>query len=338
MNMILRSDVARQAPPWRTALKQCVTDPEELLRLLELDPHLTPLARRAVARFGLRVPRGYVARMRRRDRDDPLLRQVLPLAEEDLPSPGFCTDPVGDLAAMASTGVLRKYQGRALLITTGACGVHCRYCFRRHFPYSEGVAAGDHGSAAFQYIREDPSVREVILSGGDPLMLSDRRLAEMVSSLAQIPHVVRVRVHTRMPIVLPERIDDSLLEWCSRSHLKFVFVVHANHPNELDGAVRQALAKLADGGSTLLNQAVLLRGVNDSSDTLVALSEALFSARVLPYYLHMLDRVAGAAHFEVADSVGLELMGELRKRLPGYLVPRLVREQAASEFKLPLSG
>lgn len=316
----------RQVPSWQAELARAVTEPEELLGLLALGPEWLPAARAAARLFPLRVPRGFVARMRPGDPHDPLLRQVLPLGEELVAAAGFGPDPVGDLAAMAVPGVLHKYRGRVLLTATGACAIHCRYCFRRHFPYSESNAAADHWRAALKYIAADDSIAEVILSGGDPLTLADAKLAEFAAALHAIPHVRRLRLHTRLPIVLPERVNQDLLAWLEKTRLKPVAVVHANHATEIDAAVRTALAALAGAGVHLLNQSVLLRGVNDNIESLSDLSEALFAAGVLPYYLHWLDRVQGAAHFEVDESRAHGLMQELNGRLPGYLVPRLVRE------------
>ncbi|MDD3517299.1 MAG: EF-P beta-lysylation protein EpmB [Chromatiales bacterium] len=329
--------LTRQAPLWQQRLSQAVTDPCELLRLLALDPDLLPAAVLAARDFRLRVPRGYVARMRPGDPDDPLLRQVLPLAAELERLPGFVTDPVGDLAAMPGPpGLLHKYHGRVLLIATGACAIHCRYCFRRHFPYEDAQAASDDWQAALAHIAADPSIREVILSGGDPLALSDRRLSKLVGALDAIPHVERLRLHTRLPIVLPERIDDALLVWLSASRLHKIVVAHANHAQEIDDAVRVALRALADTGATLFNQSVLLRGVNDDVDTLADLSETLFAAGVLPYYLHRLDPVQGAGHFDVPDDEARSLMQALVARLPGYLMPRLVREIPGQAAKTAL--
>ncbi len=331
--MIPAKALSRQVPCWQRELAQAITDPAELLRELELDPALLPAARAATARFPLRVPRGFVARMRKGDPDDPLLRQVLPLGAELEATPGFVNDPVGDRAAQAAPGVLHKYHGRALLIVTGACAVHCRYCFRREFPYAEAHAGVDEWRLALAYLANDPSIREVILSGGDPLSLSDRRLGVLLAALDQIPHLERLRIHSRQPIVLPERVDDGLLERLAQTRLRLVLVVHANHPRELDETVRTALARLAATGVTLLNQAVLLRGVNDSTTVLAELSEALFAARVLPYYLHLLDPVRGAAHFDVNETEASAIIKTLRRRLPGYLTPRLVREQPGQPAK-----
>ncbi|HHW76070.1 MAG TPA: EF-P beta-lysylation protein EpmB [Xanthomonadaceae bacterium] len=334
--MITVKAISRQAPRWQRELARAISDPAELLRELELDPALLPAARLAAARFPLRAPRGFVARMRKGDPHDPLLRQVLPLAAELAPAPGFVTDPVGDGAAQAAPGVLHKYHGRALLIVTGACAVHCRYCFRREFPYAEAHAGVGQWRSALAYLAGDASIREVILSGGDPLSLSDQRLGLLLAELDRVPHLKRLRIHSRQPIVLPERVDDGLLDLFARTRLQSVLVVHANHPREIDDTVRAALARLANAGVTLLNQSVLLRGVNDAAATLAELSEVLFAGRVLPYYLHLLDRVCGAAHFEVNESEASAIMEQLRQRLPGYLVPRLVREQPGQPAKIPV--
>jgi len=323
----------RQMPDWQIALREAIADPAELLDMLGLGREWLPAALAAARSFPLRVPRGFVARMRRGDVADPLLRQVLPLAEECREAPGFGTDPVGDWAAMTVPGVLHKYAGRALLTTTGACAVHCRYCFRRHFPYAEANPAAGEWRQALNYLRADPSLHEAILSGGDPLTLSDRRLSELVAQLAAIAHIERLRIHTRLPIVLPERVTAELLDGLSGTRLKPVMVVHANHAREIDATVRAALMRVRDAGVTLLNQSVLLRGVNDSTEALAELSLALFDAGVLPYYLHALDRVQGAAHFEVAEDAARTILAELNARLPGYLVPRAVREETGAPGK-----
>jgi len=254
------------------------------------------------------------------------LRQVLPIDAELRLQPGFDVDAVGDLAARGATGVLHKYEGRALLVATGSCAVHCRYCFRRHFDYATDTAAADRWQAALEYLRKDESIEEVLLSGGDPFSLSTPRLAEFTEALRNIPHVRRLRIHTRLPVVLPERIDAELLDWLRGLRQRVVIVIHANHANELDGDVAAALHALHAAGATLLNQSVLLRGVNDDIDAQVALSGVLLECGVLPYYLHQLDRVAGAAHFEVDDARALALHRQMAARLPGYLLPRLVRE------------
>ncbi len=335
--MISASLLPGQSGRWQELLRDAITDPAELIAVLDLDPALVEPARRVTARFGLKVPRGFVARMRRGDPTDPLLRQVLPLGAEAEEAAGFTSDPVGDLAALAGPGVLHKYAGRALLVTTGACGVHCRYCFRREFPYAEQAAGGARHAAALEAIRADPSLREVILSGGDPLSLSNSRLAALSAGLADIPHVERLRIHTRQPVVLPERVDAGLLDWLGGLGLTAVMVLHANHAAEIDGAVEAALRAVAGRGVMLLNQSVLLRGVNDSAAALTALSERLAQVGVVPYYLHLLDRVRGTAHFEVPETEARALVETLRQRLPGYLVPRLVREEPGSGSKTPVA-
>jgi EF-P beta-lysylation protein EpmB len=327
---------AEPAPRWQQLWREAVRDPRELLALLGLDAVAIGMSEAAAAQFALRVPRGFVARMRHGDPHDPLLRQVLPLDEEMHPVPGFALDAVGDSVARAGQGVIRKYRGRALLIATGSCAVNCRYCFRRHFPYGDEAAAAAGWRGAIELIAADPSIDEVILSGGDPWSLSTPKLAELTSALAAVPHLRRLRVHTRLPVVLPERVDDALLAWLRGLPWPVTVVLHANHANEFDAAVDGALARLRAAGATLLNQAVLLRGVNDSVDALAALSERGFAAGVLPYYLHQLDRVQGAAHFEVDDATARDLHRALAARLSGYLVPRLVREVAGDPGKRPL--
>ena len=321
---------------WQQALREAVRDPRELLDLLGLDRLAPRLSDEAMVQFPLRVPRGFVARMRRGDPSDPLLRQVLPLDDEMRPMPGFGLDAVGDGAAKTAPGVLQKYRGRALLVATGSCAIHCRYCFRRHFPYAEETAARDGWRDAVDLIRRDASIEEVLLSGGDPLSLSNGKLAELTGALADIPHLRRLRIHSRLPIVVPERVDDGLMGWLTALPWPVTLVVHANHANEFDGTVDAALGRLRAAGVHLLNQAVLLRGVNDSVDALGALSERGFAAGVLPYYLHQLDRVAGVAHFEVDDAHARALHAGLAARLSGYLVPRLVREIPGDTGKRPL--
>jgi len=322
---------------WKRLWREAIRDPRELLALLGLEALGDRLPRDASAQFPLRVPRGFVARMRRGDPSDPLLRQVLPLDDEDRLVPGFDLDAVGDAAARSASGVLQKYRGRALLVATGSCAVHCRYCFRRHFPYDEEMAARDGWREAVATVRTDASVDEVILSGGDPLSLATPKLAELTDALATIPHIKRLRIHTRLPVVLPERVDAELVGWLANLPWPVAVVVHANHANEFDAGVDAAIERLRHAGCMVLNQAVLLRGVNDSVDVLSALSERAYAAGVLPYYLHQLDRVAGAAHFEVEDCVALSLHKALAARLSGYLVPKLVREVAGDPGKRPLS-
>jgi EF-P beta-lysylation protein EpmB len=275
--------------------------------------------------------------MRPGDPNDPLLRQVLPVADETRDVPGFVSDPVDDASATRQAGLLQKYEGRVLLVTTGACAVHCRYCFRRSYPYELSPRSIEDWRPAINEIAADDSIREVILSGGDPLTLVDSMLAELVDELADIAHVGRLRVHTRLPIVIPERVTDSLINALCGAGQATIIVVHVNHANELDEHVAAALTKLADAGFMLLNQAVLLAGVNDSVEAQVALSERLVDLRVVPYYLHQLDRVAGAAHFEVPVETGRAIVEGVRTRLPGYAVPRFVVETPGGASKTILA-
>lgn len=320
-----------EALHWQAELARGFSDPGELLGALGLTAIDCGLADRDTG-FALRVPRGYVARMRRGDPRDPLLRQVLPLQDENHRAPGFSADPVGDLPSARSPGLLQKYAGRALLITTGACAIHCRYCFRREYPYAAQSATAGHLELALRAIAADSSIEEVILSGGDPLVLSDNRLEQLLQRLDSIPHVERIRLHSRVPVVLPERIDARLLATLSSLHSRVVVVIHANHPREIDRQVEAALKSLAATGP-VLNQSVLLRGINDSIGTLATLSRTLFAAGVTPYYLHQLDPVAGAQHFLVPDHEALAIVAGMLKILPGYLVPRLARETAGEASK-----
>ncbi|WNZ56731.1 EF-P beta-lysylation protein EpmB [Microbulbifer sp. MKSA007] len=321
---------------WQDELSDLVTDPAELIQLLQLDPRKLPKALQAASGFSLRVPRPFVRRMRCGDPEDPLLLQVLPGADELEKVPGFSSDPLEEAEANPLPGVVHKYHGRLLLITAGQCAVNCRYCFRREFPYGDNHLTRRQSLAALDYIRARTELREVILSGGDPLVMSDRQLAWLTDELAEIPHVDKLRIHSRLPIVAPSRVNQKMLDWFTGSRLKPVLVLHCNHANEIDSEVRESLQKLRSAGVTLLNQAVLLKGVNDSREALGALSESLFTAGVLPYYLHQLDRVNGAAHFEVSDAKALELIEHLRQQLPGYLVPKLVREIPGVPSKSPV--
>ncbi|KRE89567.1 EF-P beta-lysylation protein EpmB [Frateuria sp. Soil773] len=323
------------APGWRELWRDAITDAAELLEAAGLAGR-TDLLPPDDAGFALRVPRGFVARMRQGDPSDPLLLQVLPQAAEHARVEGFAADAVGDMAAKAGRGVLHKYDGRALLVASGSCAVNCRYCFRRHFPYGEEIAAAAQWREALAHVEADPSIRELILSGGDPLALATHKLDELTRGLAGLPHVIRLRIHTRLPVVLPERVDDAFVAWLAALPLQKVVVLHANHANEFDAGVDAACARLREAGATVLNQSVLLRGVNDDAGALADLSERLFAAGVLPYYLHQLDRVQGAAHFEVDDERARALVEALRTRLPGYLVPKLVREVAGDGSKRPL--
>lgn len=334
--MITASPASPQAPDWRREWRDSVRAPDKLLKLLGLEHLAARVSSKVQPTFPLRVPLSFIARMRPGDANDPLLRQVLPLQDEDILVPGFSDDAVGDLLSRSEHGVLQKYDGRALLIATGSCAVHCRYCFRRHFPYSEETAARDRWSDAIETLRNDPSISEVLLSGGDPLSLGTHRLQELTDALRSIAHIRRLRIHTRLPIVLPSRVDAALCSWLASLPWPTVIVVHANHAHEIANDVLPALSRLRATGAHLLNQSVLLRGVNDSADQLVALSEVLFEAHVLPYYLHLLDRVQGGAHFDIEEGRARCIEQEMRARLPGYLMPRWVREVAGADSKTPL--
>lgn len=323
-------------PSWQQAMKEAVRDPATLCARLGLSPKIAERGAGAARDFPLFVPPGYLSRIRPGDPDDPLLRQVLPMEDELEVLPAFTTDPVGDREAALSPGLLRKYAGRALLVTTGACAVHCRYCFRRHFPYSDSPRSPTEWQRALDEIGADPSLTEVILSGGDPLTLTDGVLAELVERLGDIRQLRRLRIHTRLPIMIPERITEGLLELIAASRLTTVVVIHANHSQELDEQVAGAVQKLSEARIMLLNQAVLLRGVNESVETQRALCERLIELRIMPYYLHQLDRVSGAAHFEVPMEKGRQIVEELRASLPGYAVPRYVTEVPGAASKVVL--
>ncbi len=320
---------------WQRVLADGIRDIEELLTILSLNrEQLPPLV--ANPAFPLRVPRGFVARMQSGDPDDPLLHQILPLALEQDNQADFMLDPVGDMNALNSTGLLQKYRGRALLITTGACAVHCRYCFRRHFPYQQQHARHHHWQNTIASLRSDTSINELILSGGDPLMLTTTQLNELTRQVTALEHIKRLRIHTRLPIVLPERINTKLLEWLANLPFDVAIIIHSNHPAEIDTKVSTALRKLQSAPVSLLNQSVLLKGINDDTAVLARLSERLFSAGVLPYYLHLLDKVQGAAHFEVSIARAREIHQQLRQQISGYLLPRLVYEKAGASSKLPV--
>jgi EF-P beta-lysylation protein EpmB len=307
-----------------------------LISRLKLPASLLEPANRAAELFPLLVPESYLRRMRPGDPSDPLLLQVLPLGVEERDVPGFTADALHEAEFRRAPGLLHKYAGRALLIATGTCAVHCRYCFRRHYPYGEEPRRWDDWQPALDAIAADESLHEILLSGGDPLMLSDRRLLELCTALDAIPHLQRLRIHTRLPIVLPERMTVELLDALSALRMTVIFVVHTNHPREIAGDCAETLRRMVRSGFTVLNQSVLLRGVNDDADALAKLCEKLVNLGVIPYYLHQLDRVAGTSHFEVSDAVGVALIAELRKRLPGYAVPAFVREVPGELHKVPI--
>jgi EF-P beta-lysylation protein EpmB len=322
--------MTRPIPPikqdWQHALQGLVTDPKELFELLALDTRHLDAAHRAAQVFPLRAPRGFVARMKKGDIHDPLLRQVLPLGVELADRPGYTPDALQEARANALPGLLHKYHGRVLLTPTSVCAIHCRYCFRRHFPYHDNNPGRAGWQKVFDYIKQDHTIHEVILSGGDPLTMNDMMLQFFSDQLNEIPHVKTLRIHSRLPIVLPERITETFTEWITQLKQHCVIVVHANHPQELDDTVQAGVLKMKKAGAVLLNQSVLLKDVNDAAPILRALSERLFEMGVLPYYLHTLDRISGAAHFDIPLEAALAIHKDLTHRLPGYLVPKLVRE------------
>jgi EF-P beta-lysylation protein EpmB len=324
---------------WQSQLRDVISTPQQLLGMLGLRPEDVGYSAEACADFGLKVPLAFARRMRVGDRRDPLLLQVLARGEELTETPGFGSDPLGEIGpANPVRGIIHKYHGRVLLILSGGCAVNCRYCFRRHFPYEDNRNNRREWREALGYIRRDAEISEVILSGGDPLLASDDYLDELVTHIAGIGHVRRLRIHTRLPVVIPDRVTAGLIEAITRPNLQTVTVIHSNHANELDVSVDAALARMSRGGITLLNQSVLLAGVNDNILALSALSERLFEAGVLPYYLHLLDRVQGAAHFDVPEARARELHTAITATLPGYLVPKLVREVAGAQSKIAVRG
>lgn len=321
---------------WLSQLADVVTDPDELLRLLNVDADEKLLAGRDAKRlFPLRVPRAFIARMEKGNPNDPLLRQVLTAPDEFITAPGFSTDPLEEQHSVVP-GLLHKYRNRALLLVKGGCAVNCRYCFRRHFPYAENQGNKRNWQAALDYIAQHPELDEIIFSGGDPLMAKDHELEWLITHLEALPHVKRLRIHSRLPIVIPARITDALVTRFAQSRLQILLVNHINHAREIDDEFRAAMARLRQAGVTLLNQSVLLRGVNNDAQTLADLSNALFDAGVMPYYLHVLDKVQGAAHFLVSDDEARAIMRELLTLISGYMVPKLAREIGGEPSKTPL--
>ena len=328
---IIQTDV----PAWQQMLSDLVTDPQELLALLQLtEAKLAPSAR-AAGQFPLKIPRWFVSRIRQGDPNDPVLRQFWPHCDEEAQVEGFITDPLQEAQFNPVPGLLHKYTSRVLLTAAPHCAVHCRYCFRRHFDYAGNAPSRDDWQAAFAHVAADTRIREVILSGGDPLALSNKQFAWLIEQAESIEHIDTLRIHTRMTVVLPQRIDAELCERLASSRLKCVVVSHCNHAQELGKESLRAFDALRRINAILLNQSVILREVNDSADELKALSEALFQQGVLPYYLHLPDAVAGTAHFDVALSRAQALVAQLRTELPGYLVPRLVREEPGESSKTP---
>ena len=317
---------------WQQELTNGVRNASELLTALGLPNN--EYSQSAEQDFATRVPWCFVARMRKGDIDDPLLKQVLPVSDEELEHPDFVLDALQEKFANPLPGLLHKYDGRVLLTLTGVCAVNCRFCFRRSYPYAENNPGQLGWAQSFRYISQDESLQEVILSGGDPLMASDRTIEHVVQNLEKIPHVTTLRFHTRLPIVLPNRMTAELIELLKSSRLNIVFVLHCNHAQEIDHTVIEACEKLRSAGFTLLNQSVILKGINDNARSLIDLSQALFTAGVLPYYLHCLDKVRGTHHFDIPDAKAQQLHRSIQAKLPGYLVPRLVREVPGERNKV----
>ncbi len=332
--MITVSPTIKQPAYWQKELAKAITDPAELIKALGLPKNLLHPAKLAAETFPLKVTRHFLNLIKYADVNDPLLKQILPIGAEKEKTANFSYDPVGDSESKISTGLLQKYHGRALMISTGACAVHCRYCFRKHYPYSEENVLRA-WNETIQELQKETSITEVILSGGDPLSLSDLKLNKIVNDLRKIPHIKRLRIHTRLPIVLPERITESFISLLVQSKFQVCIVLHCNHPKELSNILKPYLSELKRNEITLLNQAVLLRGVNDSFEIQSELSERLFEFGVLPYYLHLLDSVLGASHFEVDKKFVKDLEKRMREMLPGYLIPKIVKEITGAKFKIP---
>lgn len=321
---------------WQQQLKAAFKSSGELLDFLEISQESIDIV--SDKNFPLRVPMAFAQRMKKGNPNDPLLLQVLPLAQELIIEPGYSHDPLQEQNHETNPvpGLLHKYHGRVLLTLTSACAIHCRYCFRRHFPYEENNPGTKGWGKALGYIHNNSDIKEVILSGGDPLSISDNLLKQFISKLENISHVKYLRIHTRLPIMIPERVTSDLLLMLEQSKFKVIMVLHCNHPNEISSEVSAALFKLKNTNITLLNQAVLLKNINSSVSTLLALSERLFDNGVSPYYLHLLDKVSGAGHFDVSKPKAIELMQKLIELLPGYLVPKLVYESPNYTSKVPV--
>jgi len=332
-NMIHGKQEVLQLPSWKIEISHSIRSPIDLVNALSLPLSLLPSIEAAHKEFPIRVPPGYLAKIEKNNIHDPLLMQVLAIDEELKPTEGYDEDPVGDQAAEKTPGLLHKYYGRALLTVTGACGIHCRYCFRRHFDYAASNPAKSHWQKNIQYLNDDPSIFEIILSGGDPLSLDNNKLAKIINDLETIPHLKILRIHSRQPIVAPSRIDQELIQLLTDTRFKCVLVLHCNHPAEIDELTENYVKQLKLANIDVLNQSVLLKGINNTVETLEALSHTLFMAGIQPYYLHTLDKVSGAAHFDVPESEAITLHEKLQKRLPGYLTPRLVREIEGKPYK-----
>jgi len=330
---MITQNTPQQKQSWQSQLSEAITDPKELLTELELPTTLFKAANLATQLFQLRVPRSFLERMKKGDVSDPLLLQVLPQIHETYIADGYNSDPLVESQVIPTPGLIHKYHGRVLLTVTGACAVNCRYCFRRHFPYGDNQINQLNLEKLITYIQSHKDIDEVILSGGDPLLANDKYLEKIIKQIAEISHVNTLRIHTRLPIVLPARITKSLIKTLTHSRLKIVMVIHCNHPQEIDAEVSSALSQLRQADMLVLNQSVLLKGINDCSEVMVKLSKKLFQSGTLPYYLHLLDKVQGAAHFDVSAKIGKMIIQQMMEQLPGYLVPKLVREVPGEQSK-----
>ena len=325
---------SQQKRDWKVLVSESFRDLDELLEFCEIDPVNTGI--KSSPEFALRVTKYFASLIEKGNAQDPLLLQVLPDAQELQIVDGYSKDAVGDQLAMPVPGLIHKYHGRVLLTPTGACAIHCRYCFRRHFPYNESDTDYRANGRVMKYLSENTVVREVILSGGDPLMLSDQKLAKLIAGLNQIPHIRVLRIHSRLLSVLPERINQAFLEVLQQFNGQIVFVSHINHPNEISGPNQAVFHLLSEQGYGLFNQSVLLRRVNDDAQTLAELSNKLFASRIIPYYLHRLDKVQGVAHFDVSREDSCRIYTQLRDQLPGYLLPTMVEEISGQASKTPV--
>ncbi len=326
VQMLDQTQIIEVPTDWKTELRESVTSASELLTSLQLDPALLSDAQQAALQFPLQVPKPYVSRIQRGNPRDPLLIQVMPTAQELNEVEGYTADPLKEGAQSPQNGIIHKYRNRLLLIVSPACAINCRYCFRRNFPYQQHRQNRAQWQSALNYIRQHSELNEVIFSGGDPLLANDKFLHWLSTQISEIAHIKRLRIHTRLPIVIPSRIDHHLLNWMTGSRLKPVIVMHINHANEIDSDVEAGINRLSDQGVKIFNQSVLLKGVNNSAKDLIALSERLYDCGINPYYLHLLDPVAGASHFNVDKKEATLIYMEMQAALPGFLLPKLVRE------------
>ena len=318
---------------WKTELSHCVNSIDELLNQLGLKAEDLNATEQAATEFSIKVPQSFVQLMEYGNPNDPLLKQVLPITSELQVDNNFSTDPVDESSFNPVPGIVHKYRNRVLMIISPNCAINCRYCFRRHFPYDENRQSKQQWLKALDYLKTKPEINEVIFSGGDPLAANDHFLRWLTAEIESIQHIKRLRIHTRLPVVIPSRVDDQLLNWLGNTRLKPTLVLHINHANEIDEALRQGVDRLKKSGITVLNQSVLLKGINDNSDQLISLSEKLFDAGIMPYYLHMLDPVQGASHFDVSMDRAVEIFRQIQTELPGFLVPKLVQERAGERSK-----